>query len=59
MDINPATRGHALVIPRVAGLMSMNAIVRSSSCTRVEGTSPATILQNRQSGSAAIDGRRR
>ena len=32
----------------------MKAIVRSSSRTRVDGTSPATILQNRQSGSAAI-----
>ena len=34
--------------------MSMNATVRSSSWTSVAGTSPATILQNRQSGSAAI-----
>src|SRR4051794_13460757 len=39
--------------PRVAGLMSMKATVRSSSSTRVEGISPATILQNRQSGSGA------
>src|SRR3954464_12865405 len=31
--------------------MSMNATVRSSSKTRVEGMSPATILQNRQFGS--------
>src|SRR6478735_5764111 len=38
--------------PRVAGLMSMKATVRSSSCTLVAGISPATILQNRQSGSA-------
>src|SRR4051794_39564374 len=38
--------------PRVAGLMSMKAIVRSSSWTLVAGISPATILQNRQSGSA-------
>ena len=52
------SRGITSRWPRVAGLMSMNAIVRSSSCTRVEGTSPATILQNRQSGSAAIDRRR-
>ena len=52
------SRGITSRWPRVAGLMSMNAIVRSSSCTRVDGTSPATILQNRQSGSAAIDRRR-
>ena len=50
------SRGITSRWPRVPGLMSMNAIVRSSSWTRVEGTSPATILQNRQSGSAAIDG---
>src|SRR3954470_9211197 len=48
------SRGMTSRCPRVAGLMSMKAIVRSSSCTRVDGTSPATILQNRQSGSAAI-----
>jgi hypothetical protein len=34
--------------------MSMNATVRSSSSTRVEGSSPATILQKMQSGSAAM-----
>src|SRR5262245_18787602 len=36
--------------------MSMNATVRSSSSTRVEGISPATILQKRQSGSAMAGG---
>ena len=37
--------------PRVAGLMSMNATVRSSSATICAGSSPATILQKMQSGS--------
>src|SRR5581483_8004412 len=37
--------------PRVAGLMSMNAIVRSSSSMICPGSSPATILQKMQSGS--------
>jgi hypothetical protein len=32
-------------------------MVRSSSATRVAGISPATILQKRQSGSAAMGGR--
>src|SRR6266699_6951244 len=36
------------------GLMSRNASVRSDSATRVAGTSPATILQNRQSGTGPI-----
>src|SRR3954452_3578187 len=36
--------------------MSMNAIVRSSSSTRVEGISPAAIRQKRQSGSAIAGG---
>src|SRR6201991_5368938 len=45
------SRGITSRWPRVPGLMSMNAIVRSSSYTRVDGMSPATILQNRQSGS--------
>ena len=40
--------------PRVAGLMSMNAMVRSSSSTIVAGSSPATILQKMQSGSRAM-----
>ena len=40
--------------PRVAGLMSMKATVRSSSSTRCDGISPATILQNRQSGSRSL-----
>jgi hypothetical protein len=43
--------GTTRACPRVAGLMSMNATVRSSSSTIVEGSSPATILQNRQSAS--------
>jgi hypothetical protein len=34
--------------------MSMKAIVRSSSAMIVAGISPATILQNRQSGSAVV-----
>src|SRR4051812_23490197 len=46
------SRGITSRCPLVAGLMSMNATVRSSSSTRVDGISPATILQNRQSGSA-------
>src|SRR5215212_10011310 len=37
--------------PRVHGLMSMKASVLSSSSILCEGMSPATILQNRQSGS--------
>src|SRR5204862_1982929 len=37
--------------PRVAGAMSMKAIVRSSSSTIVAGSSPARILQKMQSGS--------
>src|SRR5436190_5547875 len=47
------SRGTTRRWPRVAGLMSMNATVRSSSATLVAGISPATILQNRQSGSRA------
>src|SRR3954464_5818722 len=43
-------RGTTRAWPRVAGLMSMNATVRSSSATIAPGISPATILQNRQSG---------
>src|SRR3954447_3100805 len=46
------SRGMTSRCPFVAGLMSMKATVRSSSSTRVDGISPATILQNRQSGSA-------
>src|SRR5947209_1733716 len=47
------SRGTTSRCPRVAGLMSMKATVRSSSSTFVDGISPATILQNRQSGSGA------
>src|ERR1700755_516323 len=47
------SRGITSLCPRVAGWMSMTAIVRSSSYTRVLGISPATILQNRQSGAIA------
>src|SRR2546421_11238792 len=47
------SRGTTRRWPRVAGLMSMKATVRSSSPTLVAGISPATILQNRQSGSLA------
>src|SRR3954468_5003183 len=43
--------------PRVPGLMSMNAIVRSSSSIFVAGSSPATILQKMHSGSEAMRGR--
>src|SRR3954454_17533936 len=50
------SRGITSRCPLVAGLMSMNATVRSSSSTRVDGISPATILQNRQSGSAMAGG---
>src|SRR3954447_6245227 len=50
------SRGITSRCPFVAGLMSMNATVRSSSSTRVDGISPATILQNRQSGSAMAGG---
>jgi hypothetical protein len=39
--------------PRVAGLMSMNASVRSSSSTIVAGRSPLTILQKMQFGSVS------
>ena len=38
-------------VPARGRLMSMNETVRSSSATIVAGSSPATILQNRQSGS--------
>ena len=44
-------RGTTSACPRVAGLMSMKAIVRSSSSTIVAGSSPATILQKMQSWS--------
>src|SRR3954447_24955104 len=47
-------RGTTSRCPRVAGLMSMKATVRSSSATLVPGISPATILQKRQSGSRAM-----
>src|SRR3954451_6833031 len=40
--------------PCVPGLMSMKAIVRSSSSIFVAGSSPATILQKMQSGSEAM-----
>src|SRR5919108_5313987 len=50
------SRGTTSRCPFVAGLMSMKATVRSSSSTRVDGISPATILQNRQSGSAMAGG---
>src|SRR4051795_3198791 len=40
-------RGTTSAWPRVAGAMSMNASVRSSSSTTVAGRSPATIRQNR------------
>jgi hypothetical protein len=42
------TRGTTSACPRVAGLMSMKATVRSSSATMVAGISPATMLQKRQ-----------
>ena len=51
-QVAACSRGTTRTWPRVAGLMSMKATVRSSSATRVAGISPATILQNRQSGSA-------
>src|SRR5437763_14177318 len=44
-------RGTTSACPRVAGAMSMNASVRSSSSTIVDGRSPAMILQKMQSGS--------
>src|SRR4051794_23402075 len=44
-------RGTTSACPRVAGLMSMKATVRSSSSTTVDGSSPATILQKMQLGS--------
>ena len=47
-------RGITSAWPRVAGLMSMKEIVRSSSSTFVAGSSPATILQKMQSGSVAM-----
>src|SRR5450759_5687585 len=46
-------RGITSACPRLAGLMSMKAIVRSSSSTIVAGISFARILQKRQSGSAS------
>src|SRR3954454_14861480 len=48
------SRGTTSRWPRVAGLMSMNETVRSSESTWVDGTSPATILQKRHSGSGAM-----
>src|SRR5947207_13313914 len=42
--------------PRVAGLMSMNATVRSSESTIVAGASPATIEQKMQSSCATALG---
>src|SRR3954447_2109828 len=48
------SRGTTSRWPRVAGLMSMKATVRSSSATLVPATSPETILQNRQSGSGGM-----
>ena len=42
-------RGITSAWPRVQGLMSMNAIVCSSSWTISAGSSPATILQKMQS----------
>src|SRR5947209_5457761 len=44
-------RGTISACPRVAGAMSMNASVRSSSSTTEDGRSPAMILQKMQSGS--------
>src|SRR5215212_5647296 len=52
------SRGTTSTWPRVAGLMSMKATVRSSSATFVPGSSPATILQKMQSGSVAMSGGR-
>ena len=42
-------RGITSAWPRVAGLMSMITIARSSSWMRIEGSSPATIRQKMQS----------
>ena len=42
-------RGITSAWPRVHGLMSMKATVCSSSSTRADGSSPATILQKMQS----------
>src|SRR3954465_2506645 len=50
-------RGTTSACPRVAGLMSMNATVRSSSSTIVDGRAPGTILQKMQFGSVSgMDG---
>ena len=43
-------RGTTSTCSGAAGLMSLKATVVAVSCTRSEGTSPATILQKRQSG---------
>src|SRR6476659_5105606 len=47
-------RGITSTCPTVAGKMSMIAIVSASSCTLVEGSSPAMIRQNRQSCMGSI-----
>src|SRR6478735_5601253 len=49
------SRGIARMCVGARGAMSRNAMTTSSSWTLVDGISPATILQNRQFGSAAID----
>src|SRR5579875_2093673 len=49
-------RGITSACPRVAGAMSMKAIVRSSSSTMRAGSSPATILQKMHSGSLIAGG---
>src|SRR6185503_8697102 len=48
------SRGTTRMCVGAKGAMSRKATITSSSWTFVEGISPATILQNRQSGSAAI-----
>ena len=48
-------RGITSAWPRVAGLMSMITIARSSSWIRIEGSSPATIRQKMQSSIGARD----
>src|SRR6185436_11152179 len=49
------SRGTTRMCVGARGAMSRKATITSSSWTFVDGISPATILQNRQFGSAAID----
>ena len=44
----------AVGITVIAGVMSRKAMIRSVSRTRSDGSCPATILQNTQSGTALI-----